>query len=319
MPVSQLGLLPGTKSKVVARDVKPRDVVGRVLHLGAGVQSSCIAEMVLAGALPPVDLVVFADTGDEPPWVYAQVKYLARRFKAAGVAFAVVRTAGAGIVQDAMSAENKRFVSFPLFVRNPDGTRGRMRRQCTKEYKIEPSENYLRGWLLAQGHATVRSGGARVVKPSVAVDNIYGISSEEKYRAVRNRGAGWQLASYPLIVLEMTRADCEAWLRDHGCPVPKKSSCVVCAYHDDEYWRFLKDEHPALFEQACIFDEWLRSPEAVAVNLHRIRGTLFLHKSLLPLRVANFVAVTGRAHNPFQIELIDAPTCNTDGGFSCMS
>ena len=103
MTTYQNSLFPEVKRKIVERSKKPRTVVARVLHLGAGVQSSCIAEMVLAGELPPVDLVIFADTGNEPPWVYKQVRYLAARFKASKIPFLVVRATPGGLVADAMS------------------------------------------------------------------------------------------------------------------------------------------------------------------------------------------------------------------------
>lgn len=37
-----------------------------VISLGAGVQSSTMAIMAAKGDLPPVDVAIFADTGNEP-------------------------------------------------------------------------------------------------------------------------------------------------------------------------------------------------------------------------------------------------------------
>jgi len=45
----------------------------RILSLGAGVQSSTLALMARDGTLPGLDAAIFADTGWEPPQVYAQV------------------------------------------------------------------------------------------------------------------------------------------------------------------------------------------------------------------------------------------------------
>ena len=49
-----------------------------VLSLGAGVQSSVVLMMSARGELPKIDHAVFADTGWEPPAVYAQLKWLTK-------------------------------------------------------------------------------------------------------------------------------------------------------------------------------------------------------------------------------------------------
>ena len=38
------------------------DCLGRVLMLGGGVQSMAMVDMISVGKIPPVDLVIFADT-----------------------------------------------------------------------------------------------------------------------------------------------------------------------------------------------------------------------------------------------------------------
>ena len=53
------------------------------LSCGAGVQSGTIVEMIVEGELPMPDLIMFADTGDEPQYVYDHVKYLKTRRKRA--------------------------------------------------------------------------------------------------------------------------------------------------------------------------------------------------------------------------------------------
>lgn len=62
----------------------------RVLSLGAGVQSTAVALMALAGELPPLDAAIFADTGWEPPAVYGHLWKLADEFRKAGVPLYVV-------------------------------------------------------------------------------------------------------------------------------------------------------------------------------------------------------------------------------------
>jgi hypothetical protein len=39
-------------------------------------------------------------------------------------------------------------------------------------------------------------------------------------------------------------------------PLPEKSACIVCPYHnDDKYWHFMKTERPSEFEDAVEFDK----------------------------------------------------------------
>ena len=48
----------------------------RVLSLGAGVQSSTVALMIHHKELPMVDCAIFADTKNEPDYVYDWLEYL---------------------------------------------------------------------------------------------------------------------------------------------------------------------------------------------------------------------------------------------------
>ena len=49
----------------------------RVLSLGAGVQSACLALMADTGMMePPPDLAIFADTSWEPPHIYTHLNWL---------------------------------------------------------------------------------------------------------------------------------------------------------------------------------------------------------------------------------------------------
>lgn len=278
-------------TKTRPQPVPPRMLAGRFLHLGAGVQSSTLVEMVVEGVLPRVDAVLFADTGDEPPWVYQQVWYLAGRLAAVGIPLVVTLKSLAGLRADSM-AEASRFVTMPLYTRNPaTGQIGQMRRQCTSEYKIQPNNDWLREWMVEHGHArrtTDRLGRTfRRVKRSVYVENWYGISLDEWDRAGR-RGPKWQRAVYPLIERRMRRTDCECWLRARGLRVPKKSSCIVCPFHDSAYWLDLAQHHPALFEEACRYDEWLRTPDARRKLVRKKRQPVYLHPSCVPLREVDF-------------------------------
>ena len=63
------------------KEVLERDVELRVLSLGAGVQSSTLLFKVLHEEIAPVDIAIFADTGNEPKEVYDWVDYLKKEAK----------------------------------------------------------------------------------------------------------------------------------------------------------------------------------------------------------------------------------------------
>lgn len=107
----------------------------RVLSLGAGVQSTTLALLAVEGALPKPDAAIFADTGWEPQAVYDHLARLASVLTATGVA---LHRVSAGNLRDDAINPTHRYASVPYFVRNPDGSEGMGRRQCTSEYKLAP-------------------------------------------------------------------------------------------------------------------------------------------------------------------------------------
>jgi len=311
----------------MTKDFSTRKLVGRVLHLGAGRQSSTIAEMIVEGDLPTVDLVVFADTGDEPPWVYLQVAYLAKRLSSVNIPLHIARATGEYVSITDAAQSGKRSASFPLYMGTPGKKSGMLRRQCTNEWKIIPANSVVLDWMLSQGHAKRRSGdGRRRVDRKVYIEQWFGISTDESIRA-KERGPKWQKFVYPLIDLMFSTDACFEYLLSKGLPIPKKSSCIVCPYHDDEYWLDLKNNHSELFGHACLFDSWLRSESAgLSVTTGRLKKDAYLHSSCLPLSDVPFDELVQRKRLRFSAitrrildEEIQTGRCSVDGGFSCFS
>lgn len=232
----------------------------RVLSLGGGVQSTTLALMACEGVLE-FDAVLFADTGAEPAFVYRHLEWLAERLSQAKILFEVVRNGN--LLQDL--ERGSRFASIPAYVRNLQGEVAMLRRQCTEEYKLKP----IRRWL--------RAHGACGKNPAIVA---LGISLDEAHR-MRDSSVRYVVNWYPLIEMGMRRADCLRWLTERGYPIPPKSSCVCCPYHDTAYWRRLKQDHPEEFERACEVDEKIRT-------LSRVHGACYLHRSLKPLRFVDF-------------------------------
>ena len=89
----------------------------------------------------------------------------------------------------AASAET-RWASMPLFIRNAYGSRGILRRQCTREYKITPIERCIRYQLL---HLRPKQRAPK----RLLVRQWLGISADEP-RRIRMSTNAWCANVYPL-------------------------------------------------------------------------------------------------------------------------
>jgi hypothetical protein len=243
-----------------------------ILSLGAGVQSSTLALMAAAGEVTPMPAAaIFADTGAEPRRVYDWLAWLEERLP-----FPVHRVMwkdGITVGMERTIASGGQFVNPPFYTSTPDGKReGQVRRQCTREYKIQPIERKIRELLgLAKGQRGPRH---------VAVVTWQGISTDEIQRA-RKGIEGWQQFRYPLIEARMSRTDCLRWMADRGFPTPPKSACIWCPYHDDRAWREMRDNDPESWAEAMRVDSLVRDIHERGVG--GIPQRLYVHRSLVPL------------------------------------
>lgn len=245
----------------------------RIFSCGAGVQSTAIALLMRDGTLPLVDHVIFADTGWEPASVYAQVDRLAVLFAELGIP--LHRVSQGNLRADAIDPEHQ-FASVPYFVRNPDGSDGMGRRQCTSEYKLAPINRKVRELL---GAAAPKF---RRVPKGRRAEQWIGFSTDEVGRVSPSR-VQYLTARHPLLDLGMSRRDCTRYLDRAGWGDTAKSACIGCPYHGNRAWRELRDEHPAEWADAVAFDAAIRKGGARGEHL---RGEAFLHRSRIPLSIA---------------------------------
>ena len=241
----------------------------RVLSLGAGVQSTTLLYMAIEGVIEPFDAAIFADTGWEPEAVYKQLEDLKVLAEKHNIPLHVVSSGN--IRADALDPDH-RFASMPVFVRNPDGSTGMARRQCTGEYKLKPV-------LLKQRELAGLQPRQRSKKH--LMDTIIGISWDESQR-MRDAPYPWMKNVYPLIDLRMTRTDCLRWVAEHNLPTPPRSACIGCPYRSLEQWRHLRDTDEAGFADAVDFDNQIR--EGYARSRDKFKGSAYLHRSLIPLQ-----------------------------------
>lgn len=239
----------------------------RILSLGAGVQSSTMALMIAHGEIEPVDAAIFADTGWEPPKVYTWLDWLERQLP-----FPVYRVQRGNLRQDAINRSKHtsgRVAAIPWHMVMPDGTRAMGRRQCTKEYKLEPITKKTRelvGLVPRQ-----RAKG-------VVCEMLIGISTDEALR-MKPSQEPWKQHRWPLIEKSMSRWDCLRWMERNGYGEPPKSSCIGCPYHSDHEWRAIKAD-PVLWADALEVDAAIRTQP-------KMRGQQFAHRSCVPLAEAD--------------------------------
>jgi hypothetical protein len=258
------------------------------LSLGAGLQSSTIVEMIVEGELSPIDAAIFADTGDEPQYVYDQVIYL--RSRLATVDIPLITAQRNHMIKDIYHAK-KRSVALPLFTKQTTTitgfgrsasrpTIGRLQRQCTKDYKIEPIWKEIRRLLLAKGMARQDNLSRIYPSPGIEAEIWLGISMDEAERIKPNPVPHFH-NRWPLIELRMTRNDCRQWLEDRGLPIAQKSSCIRCPFHDDAYYLEMQENRPDDWQTVVGWDHDLRNG-----RLHlsaTAKGQLYQHRQCIPL------------------------------------
>ncbi len=217
-----------------ANVAEPMERIFHVLNLGAGVQSTVLYLMACDGVIP-CDVAIFADTGEEPQAVYHHLDHLKT------LAGPPIWIRSKGKIGDDLvygrGEHGKRFASIPAFTQDAAGKIGRIRRQCTKEYKVEVVERAIRRDLL---HLKPRQR----IPAGVTVYQYFGISLDEAGRAQRAKkrfeSVKHSQPVYPLLDLGWTRADCVAFLRRRLSYEVPKSSCVFCPFRTNQSWLHLK-------------------------------------------------------------------------------
>lgn len=300
-----------------------------VLNLGAGWQSTRILLASCRGELPKFDAAVFADTQWEPKAVYHHLEWLKGHAEKAGIPLIVVtrgdlRADGIEFREKRASSDNKRFASIPVFVKNLNGTQGRVRRQCTREYKIDAVDGWIRrvllglekrqrwpaGVLVRQWFGISDDESRRAVFPGrwktekIAIKDLFGNEAKAERRTewVPVKGKEhvypllnevWtndrKITQFPFFPHRQTRQDVGQWLReqypDRNVP---RSACIGCPFRTNEEWERMRAEAPDEFEDACQFDEAIRTADRRNAGRRQMMvGELFLHRQLIPLRLVD--------------------------------
>lgn len=223
------------------------------LSLGWGVQSWALAAMSALGELPRLDVAIHADTTHERSSTYAFAAQWTPWLEQRGVPVATV-------INDSRSgtevAVGGRKIMIPAYTNGA----GRIRRQCTGDWKIDPIRRYLQS-----------------IRNWQPVELWLGISTDEFQRA-KDSNVRYIAHRYPLLELDMSRADCVRWLISHELPSPTKSSCVFCPFQTRRSWQEMKRAGGTDWQQAVEADASIRNV--------RPPGELFVHPACVPLAQA---------------------------------
>lgn len=256
----------------------------RILSLGAGVQSSTLLLMAERGQIEPFSCAIFADTGWESQGTYDWLAWLESICKTP-----IIRVHGGNIFQHSMetgfrkSSRNGTITAgltipaYSLF----NGDKGMTRRQCTRQFKLDPIRSETRRLLGLK---------PRQRAPIDAVEQCIGISLDEAQR-MRLSKERMTFLSYPLVDMGMTRQDCGNWLTRNGYPIPPKSACVGCPFHRNNEWRDVKNDTVG-WKQAVELDNRIRS-------IDDFRGELYLHRTCQPLEEVDFSTPEERGQGVF--------------------
>lgn len=274
----------------------------KVLSLGAGVQSTCLLLMSIEGILPKLDAAIFSDTGWEPREVYDHLDALEQVAQQAGIP--IYRASRGSLPDDVLNRH--KFATIPAWTPG-----GKIKRQCTPKYKIEPIERTLRLLLGAErweqpcrycastgrriapwdsaageGPCSICDGtGIRIrvgsVPPDARAEQWIGFSADEFERVTTAGFPSYVTPRHPLIELGWTRNQCIRWMADLGWAGVTKSSCIGCPFHDDETWLEMKDHMRADDWQRLVeFDQQLRGADTGMVEPR------YLNERRLPLDAA---------------------------------
>lgn len=227
-----------------------------VLSFGAGVQSTAMLLMAVHGELDLPEYVIFADTHQEPQYVYDHHDKMKTIAEEHGVTWIVVSAGDLGEIDLAAMAGEAKGVHVPYFTQL-DGNKGMLARTCTRHFKIDPIRKAIRSQIL---------GLTRGQRSITEVNMMIGISFEERTRMTTPKEK-WLKHQYPLVERHITRLMCEDWLKEAGYEIPRKSACVFCPYRSREQWREMKLQEPAEFRKAVEFDTAIRSNAAKGFEL----------------------------------------------------
>lgn len=253
----------------------------KILSCGAGMQSTALALISCAQThgeirypqVPRYDAVIYCDLGNEPDWVVEQVRFIERACKDCGIPFYILQS---DLYRDYMeNFGNSRVVAMPFWTLDKDDKPGRIAlRACTMDYKIRVIQKFVR-WNLLGYHPYQRLRSEDIGTHELHI----GFSLEEASRSFPSQHRMFQ-NKFPLIDMNWERKDTYRYNLEEWGLDSKASACLVCPYHKNYFFQYIKHNFPADYASVVQFDDMLeqRQPQS------RIQNRIFLSRSRKRIR-----------------------------------
>lgn len=190
-----------------------------ILSFGAGLNSSTML-ILMQERGDPLDLVIFADTGEESSETYEALDYYRKKSLAE---FVTVKSPHGNLYD---------------YYYNKGKTPSRMIRDCTDKFKISPMRHYIRERWGREERFTF----------------YIGIDYGESHR-MSDSDVKYIDQKYPLVDAKMNREDCQQFLKDRGLLIPPKSGCMLCVFNKKQTWLDMKRDNPELFARAVALEQ----------------------------------------------------------------
>lgn len=241
----------------------------RVFSFGGGVQSTAALVLASQGRID-FRTFLFSNVGDdsERPATLEYVRSVAMPFAvASGLDLRelqrVCRDGSVETLYGRLVKEGSRSLSIPVRM---SGTGAPNKRSCTVDFKVR----VVAKWL--------RQNGATSDDPAIVG---LGISVDEFQRMRTDSGIPYEVLSYPLVDMRLSRQDCVNIISSAGLSIPPKSACWFCPFHRLSVWQAMRLDEPELFARAVGLERLLNE-RCVAIG-HK---AVYLSSSLVPLDVA---------------------------------
>ena len=244
------------------------------ISLGAGVQSTAMYVLAVDGVLrdklgiDKIDFAVFADTQDEPAFVYEQLE-ACKKYGQHKIPVEVV-TAG-------KLSEVATTLLVPAFHAGGRNGQGQNMRTCTDRFKLSPINKYVRRRLGAKPGCKVPADAHATALIGISLDEVVRMKPCPHY---------YQTNRWPLVELGLRRSECLHIVERAGMPTPKRSACTFCPFRDHKSWQELKELDPGGFRSAVEYDNKIRSAWLTAST----KNDYFVHPSRTPLESVDFSA-----------------------------
>lgn len=247
----------------------------KILSCGAGMQSTALALMSCEKKMgkkdyplvPVYDAIIYCDLGKEPPWVYRQVEFIRKACEKCGIPFYILDTPLYDNYKENFG--KKRVSSIPFWTIDENGKKAKMLRLCTIDHKIAAIQKFCRLNLLGyHPHQRTR-------KEDLGAHEMHiGFSAEESRRATESRHPMY-VNRFPLIEMGLTRADNYKYIKEVWGLETRASACNICPFHRNYFFKHLRENHPADYQDVVSMDELLEKNQP----LTKIKSKLFISRS----------------------------------------